>query len=99
VEDVLLGRLEKFKQKRNLRRKYFLAALLFFLLLTAGLLSVDYSTNFLINGQHGIAMVAFSNKEANLEVAFMNKKLYINTQYINRDLKKLKKRLEEVFGT
>lgn len=76
-----------------------MAAALFFLLLTAGLLSVDYSTNFLINGQQGIALVAFNNNETNLEVAFMNKKLYINTQYVNRDLNRLKKWLDDFIGT
>lgn len=94
-----MSRLEEFRQKRSLRRKYLLAALLFFLLLSAGLLSVDYSTNFLINGQQGAEFISFNNKGSNLEIAFMNKKLYINTQYINRDLEKLKKRFGEVFGT
>lgn len=93
-----MSRLEKYRLKRSLRRKYFAAALLFFFLLSAGLISVDYSTNYLINGMQGIAAVAFNNKETGLEVVFMNRKLYINTQYINHDLKKLKKWLKEVFA-
>jgi len=90
-----LGRLEKFKLKRNLRHKYVIAALLFFSLLTAGVLSVDYSTNYLLNGRQGIAMVAFNNKEISMEIVFMNQKLYLNTQYIKRDLDKLKNVLKD----
>ena len=92
-----MGRLEKYKQKRNLRLKYTMAALLFFFLLTAGILTVDYSTNYLINGQQGIALVAFNNKTSSLEIVLMNHKLYINTQYVNRDLDKLKSELQRLF--
>lgn len=93
-----MSRVEKFKQKRNLRHKYVSAVLLFFLMLTAGILSVDYSTNYLVSGRHGIALIALNNKAASLEIVFMNQKLYVNTQYINSDLKKLKGELQKLFG-
>ena len=93
-----MSRVEKFKQKRNLKHKYITAALLFFFLLTAGILSVDYSTNYLVAGRQGIALAALNNKTTSLEIVFMNQKLYINTQYINRDLSRLKSKLQQLFN-
>lgn len=93
-----MSRVEKFKQKRNLRQKYVSAAFLFFFLLTAGILSVDYSTNYLVSGRHGIALIALNSKSASLEIVFMNQRLYVNTQYINRDLNKLKDEFQKLFG-
>jgi hypothetical protein len=89
---------EKFKQKRNLRQKYVAAALLFFFLLTAGIISVDYSTNYLLTGNQCMAFAAVNSKASSLEIVFMNRKIYINTQYIKRDMKKLKNDLQRVLG-
>ena len=86
-----MSRVEKYKLKRTHRQKYVSAALLFFFLLTAGILSVDLSTNYLMSGRQGIAFISLNSKPTSLEINFMNQKIYINTQYINRDLNKLKK--------
>ena len=93
-----MSRVEKFKQKRNLRQKYVSAALLFFFLLTAGILSVDYSINYLMSGRQGIALAILNNKTTSLEITFMNQKFYVNTQYINRDLNRVKDELQKLFG-
>lgn len=92
-----MSRVEKFKQRRNLRQKYLSAAVLFFFLMTAGLLSVDYSTNYLMSGRQGIALAALNNKTTSLEITFMNQKLYVNTQYINRDLNRFRVELQKLF--
>ena len=91
-----MNRLDRFKQKRNLRQKYFTAAFLFLFLLTSGILLVDESTNFLLSGKHGIRFVELNQMENRLEIVVMNEKLYINTQYIQRDLKHLKDKLHEL---
>ena len=91
-----MNRVDRFKQKRNLRQKYFTAAFLSLLLLTSGILLVDDSTNFLLSGKHGIQFVELNHMENSLEIVVMNRKIYINTQYIQRDMKHLKDRLHEL---
>lgn len=94
-----MSRVEKFKQKRILRKRYISAALLFFFILISGIICVDYATNYFMNGNHGIAFTDVICKKEFVEIKFMNHKLYINTQYINRDMEKLKGKLQELFGT
>lgn len=93
-----MSRMEKFKQKRNLRQKYVSAALLFFFLLTAGIATVDYSTNYLVTGRQGVAFVELNSKATSLEIIFMNHKIHINTQYLNRDLNRFKYELQRFLG-
>ena len=93
-----MNRVEKFKQKRNTRQKSISAAALLLFLLTGGLLSVDYSNNYLMTGHRGIAFIAMYNKPSSLEIVFMNQSFYVNTQYINRDLNRLKNELHKSFA-
>lgn len=89
-----MNRLEKFRQKRNLKQKYMSAALLFLSLLIAGIMSVDYSINYLVSGRQGFAFATVNSKDNGLEIVFMNQRIYVNTQYIKRDLNKLKSELQ-----
>ena len=93
-----MGRMEKFKQKRNLRKKYVSAALLFFFMSTAGIFSVDYTTNYLMTGRQCISFVTMNSRETYLEIVLMNQRLYVNTQYINRDLNRLKTEIKRFFN-
>jgi hypothetical protein len=97
-EGLAMNRLEKFKQRRDLRKKYFLAAFLFLFFLTAGLFSADQATNSLMSGRQGIAFAEWISQPAYLEIVIMNQKIHINTQYINRDLKRLEGELRKLFG-
>lgn len=93
-----MSRLEKFRQARSIRHKYFLSAAIFVFLLVAGMCTVDYSVNSLIEGDRGVSVFNVANNERYIEITFMNQKLYINTQYINRDFVKLKDKLSEILG-
>lgn len=94
-----MNRLEKFKQRRCLRKKYLSAAFVFFFILTAGLMSADYATNALMTGHQGIEFISFENRQTYLEIVLMNQKIYINTRYINRDTERLKNELIKLFGS
>lgn len=85
-----LNRLEMYKVKRHRRQQCFGALILFAFLLTAGILTVDQVTNNLVAGQQGFSIAAFENHENFLEITFMDRTFYINTEYLNRDLKKLR---------
>ncbi len=93
-----MNRLEKFKQRRCLRKKYLSAALVFFFLLTAGFIAADYATNTLMTGHQGIEFISIEDKQTYLEIIMMNQKICINTQYINRDAERLKNDLIKAFG-
>ena len=95
----LLNRLEKFKLRRSLRKKYLSAVFIFFFILTAGLMSADYGTNTLMTGHQGIEFISFENRQSYLEIILLNKKIYIDTRYINRDAERLKNELTRVFGS
>ena len=97
-EGRLVNRLEKYRLRRSLRQKYLSAAFVFFFLMIAGLLSADYSTNALISGNQGIKIFSLENKQTYLEIDLMNQKFYINIQYINRDVGRLKQELSKFFG-
>ncbi len=64
--------------------------MLFALLLTAGILTVDRVTNTLVEGQQGFSIAAFEGHEDYLEITFMNRTFCINTEYLNRDIDKLR---------
>jgi hypothetical protein len=95
---ALLNRLDKFRQRRNLRQKYLFAASVFSFLLITGLLSADYGTNAMMTGNRGIELFSLVNKQTYLEVTIFNQKVFINTQYINRDLKRLQGLLDNFTG-
>jgi hypothetical protein len=93
MEDRFLSRVEKFRKKRSYRRRYILAVMLLFFILITGIWAVDSSTNYLMSGQYGIELINVESNPTYIKITFMNKKLYINTRYINRDLERLKSRL------
>lgn len=92
-----MGRVEKFRQKRNLRHKYLFGTIFLSILLTAGILSVDCSSNYLLKGRSGIALAVLNNRDSYLEIVLMNQKFYVNTQYINRDIERAGKELQKLF--
>lgn len=91
------NRVEKYRQKRILRQKTITAIFLFFFILTSGILAVDYGTNSLVAGREGIAIAAVSSGDSCIEITIMNRKIYLNTQYIKRDLENLKDYLRSIF--
>lgn len=93
-----MGRVEKFKELRNLRNKYLFSVFLFLLLLTAGICTADYSINGLMGGQRGLDIIVFKNNNSYLEIKFMNQKIYLNTQYVSRDLDRLRQEVKKLLG-
>jgi hypothetical protein len=93
-----MGRLDKYKQIRNIKQKYLFSAFLFLLLLVTGICIVDNSTNSLMGEGSSISIFAVKNHSSYMEIIFMNQKLYVNTQYINRDMNRLKEKVSELFS-
>lgn len=89
----IMNRLEKYRRIRTLRQRYMFSALLSLSLLSAGICTADYSINGLMAGKNGLNIVSVKNSGPLTEFAFMDQKLYINTQYIGRDFEKLKQGL------
>ncbi len=85
-----MSRVEMYKAKRHRRQKCFGAVILFIFILITGILTVDHVTNSLVAGQQGFSIAAFKNRGDLLEITFMNRTFFINTEYLNRDLEKLR---------
>ncbi len=92
-----MNRVERFRHRRFLIKGYITAALLSLFFLTTGILAVDRATNQLVSGRQGIALAAFESSESSLEITFMNRKIYLNTRYINRDMEHLREKLSQLF--
>jgi len=86
-----VNRVEKYRRIREMKRRYILAVMLLFFILITGLSAVDSSNNYLMSGKRGIELVKIESQPEYIRVSFMNRNIYINTKYINRDLRKLKK--------
>lgn len=93
-----MNRLEKYKQIRNLKQKYLLSIFLFVMLLVSGMCIADYSTNKLMGEGNGINLFTMKNNNSYMEIIFLNQRLYINTQYINRDIGRLKNEASKLLG-
>lgn len=91
-----MNRLEKYKQLRNLRQRYLISVLLFLFLLVTGICITDSSINGLMAGGRSPGIFSINNYGSSLEVVFMNKKIYINMQYIRRDLENLRKEADRI---
>jgi len=96
-EQLMLNRVERFRQKRIMRKRTITAILLFFFLLIAGILVVDYGVSHLVEGSEGSAIAAVNSTDDSIEIKIMNRRIFLNKQYINRDLKYLKDKLNEIF--
>jgi hypothetical protein len=93
-----MSRLEKYKQLRSLRQRYFISVLLFLFLLVTGICIADSSINGLMSGGSGLNLFSVKKYENSLELVFMNKKLYLNTQYIQHDLQNLRREADRLLG-
>ena len=71
--------------------------MLFAFILVMGLLAVDCTTNDLMNGNRSVAFATVNNKEDFVEISLMNRRVYINTRFINRDMRNLRDRLRDLF--
>lgn len=91
------SRVERFRQKRITRKRTLAAILIFFFLLIIGIVTVDYGVNTLIDDDRNAAIIAVKNYDDSVEIKLMNRRLILNKQYINRDLKYLKDKLNEIF--
>jgi hypothetical protein len=91
-----LKRVEKYRQKRIARKRCITAVLMLAVLLAAGILAVDCSTNYLVSGRRGVALASLDNRGDCLVITVMNRKFSINTKYVNRDLQNLKKRISGI---
>lgn len=92
------SRVEKYRQKRIIRKRTITAILLFFFLLASGILIVDNGTNHLVEGNEGVAMATVNSSNNFIEIKIMNRSIFLNKQYVNRDLQYLKEKLSEIFG-
>lgn len=92
-----MGRRDMYRNERRLRRKYILALFLCCALLVSGLCAVDYSTNALVYNTREISILSVQSHKTSLELSLFNKKLYINTSYISKDMQRLSDYVKRLF--
>lgn len=86
-----MNRVERFRQRRHFRIKCYFIFLISFLLMVAGILATDYSMSTLMNKKSGIGLATIQPYgEHYYEITVLDKKIYFNTEYIKRDLSKIK---------
>lgn len=94
-----MSRLEKYKEIRQIRRKYFISVSLVLLLLISGLTLADNSLNYLMTGERRPGVFSINQKDdLYLEVRCFGYKFDINTFYIKRDYQNLKNSIEKLLG-
>ncbi len=93
-----MGRVERFRQKRILRQKYLVSLIIFILLLSIGIGAADYSVNNLLGGEKKFNIISINNNKPNVELFFMNQKLVLDTEYVSRDLERLRQCLSRLLG-
>lgn len=91
-----MNRLEKFRQIRQVKRKFLSIVFLCVFLLISGICIVDYSVNSLIRNNKNVGLIELKSSKSYIEVCLLNNKLYINTSYINRDIKRIRKLVSDV---
>lgn len=92
-----MGRVEKFKEVRMTKVKFVASILLFVVILSVGIMAVDYSLNSIVTNNSTINVLKIVKVAENkLEIDFANKKYSLNTTYINRDLNRLKLRFSQL---
>ncbi len=84
-----MNRVDRFRQARQIRNRYLLSAVIFFTILAPGIYIVDNSVKAMIGDDSVPALVSVENYQNYIEIGVMNQKIYINTEYITRDLKHL----------
>ncbi|NLD49400.1 MAG: hypothetical protein GX660_19765 [Clostridiaceae bacterium] len=88
---MFMSRVEKFRQIRKTRKKCFFAIIFTLILMLAGIYTVDYSLNGLMNKEEGFALVRIKPYSDNYyQVEVLGKCLYINAGYIKRDIEGIK---------
>lgn len=92
-----MGRVEKFRNIRAVRQKYFITAGIFILLLAAGMYTADYSISKLIGYDGGLGIFHVFNSGSSFELVFMNQKLNFDLTYVNSDIEKVRKFLAAIF--
>lgn len=92
-----MGRLEKYKQLRGLKQRFLIAAAVFLFILISGIYIADSSINSLMLGSSSPSVFSVKESGSSVEVLFMNQKVYLNTQYLRRDMKHLQEMLDKLF--
>lgn len=94
-----MSRVEEYRQKRHLKRKYAAAFILFLFIITAGICMSDYSFNSIMNNEKHLELIRFTKESGSyLEINLMNKKLFVNIKYISQDFQKIKNDAEKILG-
>jgi hypothetical protein len=100
VLEVPMSRLEAFRQKRLIRRRYILAVLLFLSLSTSGVCLADYSFNSIAKDEKRIKLISIDRQEGfNYLVNVLNLKTSINISRIENDYNLLMEWLEKLKGS
>lgn len=86
---VFLGRLERYKEIRQNRRKIKSSIFLFFLVLVSGTCTADYAVNSLMKNEKRIEIIRFENRHRYYEISLLNKRLYIDTESMKNDFMEL----------
>ena len=85
-----MSRLEDFKKNRIVKKRFVSLLSLCFIIVVVGIYAADCSINTMIGGPQQIKVADIKSIDGGyVEVSFIDKKLYINTKYVNRDFSKI----------
>ncbi len=88
--EIIMNRVQKFREIRHFRIKLIIIFSFFILTLFVGIGAVDYSMSSLLSDEQRIHI--FSIRPYGMEyckISFFDNSLYINTEYISRDYKRM----------
>ena len=92
-----MNRVQRLKETKSNKRRFVGLAILFFSVILVGVSVVDYSFNSLMKNEKRLEIISYkSHSDSLLEVSIMNKKIYMNTKYIEKDFQKLKSKFSKI---
>ncbi len=92
-----MNRVQRLKEIKARRRRLTGFTVLLFSLIFIGIGITDYSFNSLMENEKRIKIISFKNcGNSRLEISFMNKSIYMNTRFIERDLHNLKAKMLKI---
>ena len=93
-----MGRVEKFRRIRIIRKKYIMSFIIFITLLTVGISAADYSINSLMGSKERLRLLGISTENEKVVFYFVNNRIDFNIHYVKNDLERLRKLFEDIFG-
>ncbi|MDP4091871.1 MAG: hypothetical protein Q8920_00750 [Bacillota bacterium] len=93
-----MSRLEKYKEKRKRKRRYIISLIFVLTLFITGIFVADYSVNYMISGEKKTGVFNVQSRDGtHTDIIIFDRKLTLNTYYLQRDYKNLIKFIKNIF--